>query len=86
MSQINNITAEEAAWLIKAAVNTAREMGKPIDLSEITADSVAIRITQYRNISASYNALVSNAQEVKSGHRDLDDILDGVTVASRRKN
>lgn len=54
---IENITTEEAAWLIKAVVNTAHDLGQPIDLGAINADYVAEKINEYRSIESHYEQM-----------------------------
>lgn len=72
------ITADEAAWLIKATTNTANAKGEPVDLEEITPEFVARKIKVYRNINRSYEKLLANSNEVLAGNRPQNRVLDGV--------
>ena len=54
---IENITTEEAAWLIKAVVNTAHDLGQPIDIGLVTPEYVAKKINEYRCINSNYEQL-----------------------------
>lgn len=48
------ISLQEAVWLIKSEIKTARELGKEIDLDGITEESVAQSLRQYRGIEIGY--------------------------------
>ena len=60
---IESITLEEAVWLIKSTFNTAHDLGKPVDFNDITPESVAKNIHEYRAINASYELMKSKVLE-----------------------
>jgi hypothetical protein len=78
-----DLTASEAAWLIKSTFNTAHECGKAVNLEEITPQFVEKKIKQYRSINSSYDVLYSNAKEVNQGVRDKAGLMNGVLKKSR---
>lgn len=78
MNNVQHITIDEAAWLIKAFINTANAAGEPVNLDEVTPDAVAEEIHRKRTIESTFQALMKNAKEVNGGTRDQNNILDDV--------
>jgi hypothetical protein len=78
MKDLENITAEEVAWLVKAVIKTAKEMGEPVDFEKITAAYVTEELTRVRNINSTFEKLSSNAKDINTGNLDKEDILQGV--------
>jgi hypothetical protein len=78
-----SITPDEAAWLIKSAINTSHELGKPVELDKITSSYVEQKVREYRAINSSYEVLKSNAKDVNSGVINKSDLMDGVLKKSR---
>ncbi|QFT57080.1 hypothetical protein [Microbulbifer sp. THAF38] len=66
MGTLNNITAEEAAWLIKAVLNTSNKDWEPIELDLITPEYVSQQISQQRSIESSFQAVFINAKELQA--------------------
>ncbi|MEW5250889.1 hypothetical protein [Microbulbifer discodermiae] len=86
MRELNNITAKEAAWLVKAIFNTSHETGRPLELEQITPEFVTREIELLRKSSANYQVLKSNAQEVIAGTRDRKDVMEGVSARFRKRS
>lgn len=74
MSQITNITIEEAMYLLKSTINEANDTNKPLSADDITTESITSAITQYRAINSAYDKMRDN---VRSGKPPLEGICSG---------
>ena len=74
MSQITNITLDEAMYLLKSTINEANDTNKPLNAEDITTESVTSAITQYRAINSAYDIMQNN---VRSGKPPLEGICFG---------
>lgn len=82
MKNLENITAKEAAWLVKAVIKTAKEIGEPVDFEKITAAYVTEELTRVRSINSKFEKLSSNVKDINTGNLDNEDILQGVFTKS----
>lgn len=54
LKNVEPISLHEAVWLIKSEINTARDAGQDINLDDITPESVANALRQYRGIEIGF--------------------------------
>lgn len=58
--KVEPITLQEAVWLIKSEIKTARDLGEEIDIDNITEASVSKSLREYRSIEAGYAMMEKN--------------------------
>lgn len=61
---MKDITSEEMTYLVNSVINTARYLGKEINLDDITTEYLERELKLYRIINDKFNKLLKNAVDV----------------------